>query len=75
MAFFQIAYDKHLAKTQKLRIPERSLLGFVFLGGTVGSGLSMLIFRHKTSKISYLCKYFGIVSTQILIAWFWFYWF
>jgi len=72
-AFFQIAYDKHLAKTQKLRIPERSLLGFVFLGGTVGSGLAMLIFRHKTSKISYLWKYFGIISIQILIAWF--YWF
>jgi len=70
MAFFQIAYDKHLAKAQKLRIPERSLLGFVFLGGTVGSGLAMIIFRHKTSKISYLWKYFGIISIQILIVWF-----
>lgn len=70
MAFFQIAYDKHLAKVQKQRIPERNLLGFVFIGGTIGSGLGMLIFRHKTSKISYLWKYFGIVSIQILIVWF-----
>lgn len=70
MAFFQIAYDKHLAKVQKQRIPERNLLGFVLIGGTIGSGLGMLIFRHKTSKISYLWKYFGIVSIQILIVWF-----
>ena len=70
MAFVQIAYDKHLAKTQKPRIPERSLLGFVFIGGTIGSGLAMLIFRHKTAKKSYLLKFLGIVIVQILIGWF-----
>lgn len=68
MAFVQIAYDKHLAKTQKQRISERSLLGFVFIGGTIGSGLGMLIFSHKTSKIGYLWKFWLIVSIQILIV-------
>ena len=69
MAFVQIAYDKHLVKIQKQRISERSLLGFVFIGGTIGSGLAMLIFRHKTAKKSYLLKFWLIVIVQILITW------
>lgn len=68
MAFIIMAFDKHLAKTQKQRISERSLLGFVFIGGTIGSGLGMLIFSYKTSKIGYLWKFWLIVSIQILIV-------
>lgn len=67
MAFIQIAYDKHLAKAQKQRISERTLLSFVFVGGSFGSGLAMLIFRHKTAKTSYLLKFFGIIMIQILV--------
>ena len=70
MAFTLTAYDKHLAKAQKRRIPERTLLSFVFFGGTIGSGLAMLIFRHKTSKKSYFLKFWLIVVVQLLISWF-----
>jgi uncharacterized membrane protein YsdA (DUF1294 family) len=70
IAFSLTAYDKHLAKTQKRRISELTLLSFVFFGGTIGSGLAMLIFRHKTSKKSYLLKFWLIVIVQVLIAWF-----
>jgi uncharacterized membrane protein YsdA (DUF1294 family) len=73
IAFTLTAYDKHLAKAQKRRIPERTLLSFVFFGGMIGSGLAMLIFRHKTSKTSYLWKFWGIVFIQILIAFLWIY--
>lgn len=73
MAFLLMAYDKHLAKAQKQRIPERTLLSFTFFGGTIGSGLAMLIFRHKTSKTSYLRKYWGIAFIQGLIAFLWVY--
>lgn len=62
-----MVYDKHLAKNQKQRVSERTLLSFVFFGGTIGSGLAMLLFRHKTSKISYLWKFWLIVSIQILM--------
>jgi uncharacterized membrane protein YsdA (DUF1294 family) len=65
-----MGYDKHLAKTQKQRISEMTLLSFVFFGGTIGSGLAMLIFRHKTSKIAYLWKFWGIVFVQGLIFFF-----
>ena len=73
MAFSLMAYDKYLAKANKLRIPERTLLGFTFFGGTIGSGLAMLVFRHKTSKKSYLWKFWGIVFIQGLIAFLWIY--
>lgn len=64
-----MAYDKYLSKTQKQRISERTLLSFVFVGGTIGSGLAMMIFRHKTVKKSYLLKFWLIVIGQILIGW------
>jgi uncharacterized membrane protein YsdA (DUF1294 family) len=72
IAFTIMGYDKHLAKTQKQRISERTLLSFVLFGGTIGSGLAMLVFRHKTSKISYLWKFFGIILIQILIFYWWY---
>ncbi|WP_304198429.1 DUF1294 domain-containing protein [Flavobacterium alvei] len=70
IAFALTAYDKQLAKAQKRRFSERTLLSFIFFGGTIGSGLAMLIFRHKTAKNSYLLKFWVIVIVQILIAWF-----
>jgi uncharacterized membrane protein YsdA (DUF1294 family) len=65
IAFVSIGYDKFLAKNQKRRISERTLLSFVFLGGTFGSGIAMLFFRHKTAKKSYLWKFWLLVSFQI----------
>ena len=73
IAFMLTAYDKHLAKARKHRIPERTLLGFVFLGGTIGSGLAMLIFKHKTSKTSYLSRFWGILFIQVFLVFMWFY--
>ena len=73
MAFMLMAYDKYLAKAQKQRISELTLLSFVFVGGTIGSGLAMLVYRHKTSKISYLWKFWGIVFIQVLITFLWVY--
>lgn len=68
IAFVLIAYDKSLAKNQKRRIPERTLLSFVLIGGTIGSGLAMQIFRHKTAKRSYFLKFWGIVILQLVIV-------
>lgn len=68
MAFSLTVYDKHLAKLHRNRISERTLLGFVFFGGTIGSGVAMLIFRHKTSKKSYILKFWLIVIIQFLIG-------
>lgn len=66
IGFLLNAFDKLQAKSHKQRIPETTLLTFVFFGGTVGSGLAMLLFRHKTSKTSYLLKFWLIVILQIM---------
>jgi len=67
IAFVLIGYDKQLAIKNKNRISEKTLLVWVALGGTIGSSLAMSIFRHKTAKTSYLLKFLGIVSFQIII--------
>lgn len=72
LAFAVMGYDKYLAKNQKRRIPEKTLLGFVMIGGTIGSGLGMLMFRHKTAKRRYLWKFWLVVVVQLLTGWFYF---
>ena len=71
-AFIQNAYDKRQAIKGRKRISEFSLLSTVFVGGTIGATLSMLLFRHKTAKTSYLFKFFGILIVQLLIS-YWIY--
>ncbi|MDD2674816.1 MAG: DUF1294 domain-containing protein [Flavobacterium sp.] len=67
VAFSIIGLDKWLAIQQKWRISELNLLFTSILGGTIGSGLAMLFFRHKTSKESFLLRFYGIIVIQILI--------
>lgn len=72
-AFLLIAYDKYLAKNKKRRIPEKTLLSFVIFGGTIGAGIAMLLFRHKTAKRTYLLKFWAIVTIQIVLLYTYFY--
>ena len=65
-AFGLIGYDKNLAKNNQRRISEKALLTSALLGGSIGSGLGMLYFRHKTAKTSYQIKFFGILIVQII---------
>lgn len=67
VSFTMIGVDKRLAVQQKWRISERNLLLTSLIGGTIGSGLAMLILRHKTSKESFLLRFYGIILIQILI--------
>nr|WP_315231491.1 DUF1294 domain-containing protein [uncultured Flavobacterium sp.] len=70
VAFSIIGIDKQLAIQQKRRISERNLLLTSVIGGTIGSGLAMLFFRHKTSKMSFLWKFFLIGILQLFIVYF-----
>jgi uncharacterized membrane protein YsdA (DUF1294 family) len=67
LTFLITAYDKRLAVKNKKRISEKTLLSFVVFGGTIGAALAMTIFRHKTSKKSYVLKFMGILFFQVLI--------
>jgi len=70
VAFSIIRIDKHPAIQQKRRVSERNLLFSSAIGGTIGSGLAMLIFRHKTSKMSFLWKFFIIGILQVFLVYF-----
>ena len=61
-----MGYDKYLAKNNQRRISEKALLTSALIGGSIGSGLGMLSFRHKTAKTSYQIKFFGIVIVQLI---------
>ncbi|MDI5898073.1 DUF1294 domain-containing protein [Flavobacterium yafengii] len=70
VAFSTTGLDKWLAVKQKWRISERNLLFTSILGGTIGSGLAMLFFKHKTSKKTFLLKFFLIGILQFFIVYF-----
>lgn len=70
IGFFAVWYDKKQAKKHQYRISEKTLLSIAFVGGSIGSSAAMLIFRHKTSKIAFLRKFFLIVFFQISVFWY-----
>ena len=65
--FFLIGYDKNLAQSNKRRVSEKALLTSAILGGSIGSGIGMHCFRHKTAKKGYLVKFWSIVIIQIIV--------
>ena len=50
LGFLLMLIDKEKAKKNRWRIPEKTLLGVAFLGGSLGSLMAMRLFRHKTQK-------------------------
>ena len=67
ITFLLYAYDKYKAKTDsKHRVSEKKLHLCSLLGGFIGASFSMVIFRHKVSKKSFMFRYYGIVSFWII---------
>lgn len=50
VSFIVFAIDKFAAIKHRSRIKIVTLLGFAFIGGSLGSLLAMYLFRHKTKK-------------------------
>ena len=53
ISFIITTIDKILAILNKRRISEKTLFILSFLGGAIGTFLSMIIFHHKTNKIKF----------------------
>ncbi|REC80126.1 DUF1294 domain-containing protein [Chryseobacterium elymi] len=70
ITFIIFSWDKRLSIKHRRRIPETTLLGAAFIGGTIGGILGMFIFRHKVSKKSFLLKFGAIILIQILCIYF-----
>jgi len=68
ITFLTYGYDKLVGGTGATRLPERVLLTLAFAGGTVGALLGMRLFRHKTSKESFLERFWLVVAVQIVVV-------
>ena len=68
LSCFMMGYDKYLARNKKRRIAENSLLLWALFGGSIGTGFGMWVFKHKTSKRSFLWKFLSIVLFQLLVV-------
>ncbi len=64
VTFVTYGYDKLIAGTRAIRVPERILLALAFTGGTIGALVGMQFFHHKTSKESFLKRLGLIVAIQ-----------
>ena len=64
LAFCLYGIDKRKAFMDKWRIPETTLLGVAFLGGSLGAWAGMQLFRHKTKhwKFKILVPLFFIMQ-------------
>ncbi|MCU0692372.1 MAG: DUF1294 domain-containing protein [Polyangiaceae bacterium] len=61
------AYDKRIAGSGGLRVPETTLLGLALVGGTPGAILAMQYFRHKTAKRSFKTQFRLVVVVQVVL--------
>jgi len=57
VVFWIYSYDKWMAKRDRRRIAERTLILWAVAGGSIGAFVSMQTFRHKTKKVKF---YLGI---------------
>lgn len=67
IVFIIAGYDKYQAKKNKRRIPENTLFFLEAIGGTIGLLTAMFLFKHKTSKTSFIVKFLLILSFQIVL--------
>lgn len=54
LAFIVFGFDKHAARRDRRRVPERRLHLLELLGGFPGAFLAILLFHHKSAKPRFL---------------------
>lgn len=67
-AFVLMLVDKHRARKNRWRIPERTLILSAALGGSIGALLGMYTFRHKTKHLKFTLGIPAILIAQIALA-------
>ena len=67
VTFFTYGIDKYKAKKGKWRISEATLLLMAFWGGSIGAGLGMKAFHHKTMHKKF---YIFIILQLAFAVWF-----
>ena len=67
-AFILYGMDKSYAKKGARRIPEKTLLLWAFLGGSIGAFLGMKVFHHKTLKPKFAVTVPLLMVLEIVIC-------
>ena len=67
-AFILYGADKSYAKKGARRIPEKTLLLWAFLGGSVGAFIGMKVFHHKTKKPKFAVTVPVLMVLEIVIC-------
>ncbi|KAF2082516.1 DUF1294 domain-containing protein [Flavobacterium sharifuzzamanii] len=64
LVFIFAGYDKSQARKNNRRVPEKTLFLMALAGGSPGLLTAMLLFKHKTSKTSFIVKFAVILVIQ-----------
>lgn len=64
------ALDKHRARRNKWRIPEKSLMTLAIIGGSIGCLVGMYVMRHKTQKKKFTVGVPVILILQVILIFF-----
>ena len=67
ITFLAYGYDKAIAGTRSVRVPEGVLLALALAGGTIGALAGMQIFRHKTRKTIFRLRFWLIAAAQVAL--------
>lgn len=65
-AFLLMLADKHRARKNRWRIPERTLLGCAAIGGSIGALAGMYLGRHKTRHLRFTIGIPVMLALQII---------
>jgi uncharacterized membrane protein YsdA (DUF1294 family) len=68
VTFITYGYDKSIASSGKMRVPERVLLLLALLGGSPAALLGMRQFHHKTVKTSFQQKFWLVLLVQAVLV-------
>ena len=71
-SFLFYGYDKLIAGTSRLRVPEAMLHTLAIMGGSPAGLLAQKAFKHKTIKRSFQTLYWLIVILQISFIVYWY---
>ena len=73
-AFVAFGLDKWRAGRSKQRVPEATLALMGAVGGWAGGLLGMILFRHKTAKLTFQLKYATALLPFAAEVWAWLHW-
>lgn len=74
VTFLAFGLDKWRAGRASQRVSELSLVTLGALGGWIGGLIGMSVFRHKTRKVTFKCKYALALIPFAAEIWAWWHW-